>query len=82
MCNSRLSCLYINVWQPKENETLQRDHESDNDYDLSAIQTCRDAKLHPQIVGPLPLEISQFTTLLLDRRATLTTTLSSTHYRR
>ena len=84
----KLSCairgyhVYKNVWQPKENETLQCDHESDNDYDLFAIKTCRDAEFHSQIVGHLPLEISGFTKFLLDRGATITTTLSITHYRR
>ena len=75
-----LSCLQ-KVWKPNENETLQCDHESGNDYDLFAIKTCRDAEFHPQIVGHLPLEISQFTKFLLDRGATITAILSSTHYR-
>ena len=73
--------VYNNVWQPKENETLQCDHEQDNNYDLFAIKTCRDAEFHPQIVGHLPLEISWFTKFLLDRGPTITATLSSTHHR-
>ena len=73
--------VYRNVWQPKENETLQCGHESDNDYDLLAIKTCRDAEFHLQIVGHLPLEISRFTKFLLDRGATITAPVSSTHYR-
>ena len=74
--------IYRSVWQPKENETLQCDHESDNDYELFAINTCRDAEFHPQIVGHLPLEISRFTKFLLDRGATIIAILSSMHYRR
>ena len=74
--------VYRNVWQLKENETLQCGHESDNDYDLPAIKTCRDAEFHSQIVGHLPLEISRFTKFLLDRGATITAPVSSTHFRR
>ena len=72
--------VYRNVWQPKENETLQCDHESDNDYDLFVIKTCQDAEVHPQIVGHLPLEISWFTKFLPDCGLTITATLSSMHY--
>ena len=79
-CAIRGYHVYRNVWQPKENETLQCNHESDNDYDLIAIKTCRDAEFHPQIVGHLTIEISQFTKFLLDRGATITA--SSAHYRR
>ena len=61
---------------------LQYDHESDNDYDLFVTKTCRDAEFHPQIVGHLPLEISRLTKFLLDRGATITATLNSTHYLR
>ena len=50
-CAIRGYHIYRNVWQPKENETLQCDHESDNDYNLFAIKTCRDTEFHPQIVG-------------------------------
>ena len=86
--NVKFSCairgyhVYRNVWQPKKNETLQYDHESDNDYDLFVTKTCRDAEFHPQIVGHLPLEISRLTKFLLNLAATITATLSSTHYRR
>ena len=65
-----------------EKEMLQCDHGSDNDYDLFAIKTCWDAEFHAQIVGHLPLEISRFTKVLLDRGAIISATLSSTHYRR
>ena len=61
---------------------LKYDYESENDCDLFAIKTCRDAEFNPQILGHLPLEISRFTKFLLDRWATITATLSSTHYRR
>ena len=69
---------------------LQCDHKSDSDYDLFAIKTCqdiaiktcRDTQFQPQIVGHLPLEISRFTKFLLDRGATITATVSSTHYQR
>ena len=81
-CAVRGYRVYRNVWQPKENETLQCDHESDNDYDLSAIKTCQDAEFHPQVVDHLPLYISRFTQFLLDRGATITATRSSTHYPR
>ena len=59
-CAIRGYHVYRNVWQPKENETLQCDHEADNDYDLFATKTFRDAEFHPQIMGHLPLEISWF----------------------
>ena len=36
-----------NVCQPKENELLKCDHESNNDYDLFATKTCGDAVFHP-----------------------------------
>ena len=39
-CAIRGYHVYRNVWQPKGNETLQCDHESDHDYDLFAIKTC------------------------------------------
>ena len=58
------------------------DHESENDYDLFAIKTCRDVEFYPQIVGHLPLEISWFTKFVLDCGATIAVTLSSTHYQR
>ena len=86
--NVKFSCairgyhVYRNVWQPKENETLQYDQESDNDYDLFVTKTCRDAEFHPQIARHLPLEISRLTKFLLDLGATITAALSSTHYRR
>ena len=75
--------MFIEIFgNQKKNETLQCYHESDNDFDLFAIKTCPDAEFHPQLVGHLPLEISRFTKFLLDRGATITATLSSTHYRR
>ena len=74
--------VYRNNWQPKETETLQCDHESDNDHDLFAIKTCRNAEFYPQIVGHLLLEISRFAKFLLDRGATITATFNSTHHRR
>ena len=81
-CAGRGYQVQRTVWQPKENETLQFDHESDNDYDFCEKKTCRDAEFHPQIVGCLPLEISRLTKFLLDRGVTITATLSTTHYRR
>ena len=36
-CAIRGYHVYRNVWQPKENEKLQCDHESDNNYDLFAL---------------------------------------------
>ena len=71
-----------NISKQKENEMLQCYHKSDNDYDLFATKTSRNAEFHQQIVGYVPLEISCFTKFLLDRGATLTATFSSTHYRR
>ena len=72
--------VYGNIWQPKENDKLQCDHESDNNYDLFGIKTCPDAGFHPQIVGHLPREISWFIKFLLDLETTVTATLSSMHY--
>ena len=79
-CAIRGYHVYRNVWQPKENETLQCDQESDNDYDLFVIKTCQDAEVHPQIAGHLLLEISWFTKFLPDCGLTMTATLSSMHY--
>ena len=81
-CAIRGYHVYRHVWQPKENETLQCDHESDNDYDLFAIKTYRDAEFHSQLVGHLPLEFLRFTKFLLDHGATINATLSSTHHGR
>ena len=67
--------------QKNKNEKLKCYHESDSDYDLFAIKTCRDAEFHQQIVSHLPLEISYFTKFLLDCGATVTATLITTHYR-
>ena len=78
-CAIRGYRVYRNIWQPKESETLQCYHESDNDYGLFAIKACRDAEFHRQIVGDLPLEMSRLTKFLLDHRATVTTTFSGTH---
>ena len=36
-CAIRGYHVYRNVWQPKENEKLQCDHESDNNYNLLAL---------------------------------------------
>ena len=81
-CAIRGFHVYRNIWQPKENETLQCYNESHHDYDLFAIKTCRDAEFQQQIMDHLPLEISRFTKLVLDREATVSATFSSTHYRR
>ena len=78
-CAIRGYRVYRNIWQPKESETLQCYHESDNDYGLFAIKACRDAEFHRQIVGDLPLEMSRLTKFLLDHGATVTTTFSGTH---
>ena len=74
--------VYRNISKQKENEMLQCYHKSDNDYDLFATKTSRNAEFLQQIVGHVPLEISCFTKFLLDRGATLTATFSSTHYQR
>ena len=39
-CVIRCYHVYRNVWQPKENETLQYDNESGSDYDLFLVKTC------------------------------------------
>ena len=66
--------------KPKENEKSQYYHESDNNYDLFAIRICWDTKLHQQIEGHLPLEISCFTKFKLGRGAIVTATPSSIYY--
>ena len=50
--------VYRNTRQPKEKETLQCGHESNNNYDLFATKICQDTEFYPQIMGHLPLEIS------------------------
>ena len=77
-----LVLFFVYVFFEQNNKTLQCGHESDNDYDLFLIKTCRDAEFHLQLVGHLPLEICQFTRFLLDCGATITASLSSAHYRR
>ena len=76
----------MNIWQPKENETLQYYHESDNDYDLFATKTCRDAAFHQKIiVDHLPLEIYFFYKTFAGSATltvAITSTLSNTHFQR
>ena len=61
-------------WIPVENQEL------DNPYDYFAIKTCESAS--GKIVRYLPMEISRPTKFLLQRRAVIKVTLSSTNYRK
>ena len=52
-------------------------------YTMFSIKTClTDENGKEQIVRHLPLELSRFTTYLLERGAVVTAKLTSTHYRR
>ena len=54
-----------------------------NKYDMLAIKSClTDENGKEQIVGHLPLELSQFKKCLLDRGTVVISKLSSTRYRR
>ena len=62
---------------------LSCSHEVNSIYDIFAIKaylTDKDGK--EQIVGHLPLKLSQFTKYLLDCGAIVIVKLASTHYRR
>ena len=75
--------VYKSIWEPKESEVLSCSHEVNDIYDMFAIKTCfTDENGKEQIVGHVPLELSQFAKYLLDRGAIVTVKLIRTHYRR
>ena len=72
--------VYRNCWNPQENEVLNCFHESNNPFDMFAIQVCQQET--NKRVGHLPMEISRITKFLINRGARIQATLTSTHYRR
>ena len=72
--------VYRNCWNPQENEVLNCFHESNNQFDMFAIQVCQQET--NKRVGHLPIEISRITKFLIERGARIQATLTSTHYRR
>ena len=71
---------YRRFWVPKPSHKLFCFFEPDNPFDEFAIKVCEEGKSTP--VGHLPREISRATKFFLDRGATVTAQLTSTHYRR
>ena len=71
---------YRKSWLPEPEQTLNFFHEKRSTFDRFAIKVCEKDK--NEIVGHLPMEISWVTKFLLDRGATVSAKLTSTHYRR
>ncbi|XP_057290014.1 uncharacterized protein LOC130657458 [Hydractinia symbiolongicarpus] len=71
---------YKTYWKPEENQSLDCFHENNNVFDRFAIKVCEFGNDKP--VGHLPKEISRVTKFLLDRGASMKSTLTSVHYRR
>ena len=71
--------VYRSYWVPQEKQQLLCYHEKDNPFDRFAIKVCVS---NEKTVGHLPMEIYRPTKFFLDRGATASATLSSTHYRR
>ena len=67
---------YRNTWFPQESEVLDCYHEFENTFDMFAIKTC---KSNGQSIEHLPRAISRVTKFLLNRRAVVQATLSTTH---
>ena len=71
---------YRKSWLPEPEQNLNCFHEERNTFDRFAITVCDKDK--NEIVGYLPMEISRVTKFLLDRAASVSAKLTSTHYRR
>ena len=71
---------YRKSWLPEPKQTLNFLHEEGNTFDRFAVKVFEKDK--NDIVGHLPMEISQVTKFLLDRGANVSAKLTSTHYRR
>ena len=71
---------YRKSWLPEPKQTLNSLHEEGNTFDRFAVKVFEKDK--NDIVGHLPMEISQVTKFLLDRGANVSAKLTSTHYRR
>ena len=72
--------VYRNCWHPQENEVLNCFHESNNPFDMFAIQVCQ--LQTNKRVGHLPMEISRISKFLIDRGAVFQAKLMSIYYRR
>ena len=72
--------VFRRIWKPTEGETLNCFYERGNVFDPFSIKVCQ--KDLEKTVGHLPSEISRITKFILDRNATVTVKLSSSHYRR
>ena len=71
---------YRKSWLPEPEQTLNCFHEDGNTFDWFAIKVCEKDK--NEIVGHLPMKISQVNKFLLDRGTNVSEKLTSTHYRR
>ena len=67
-------------WLPEPEQTLNCFHEEGKTFDRFAIKVHEKDK--NEIVGHLPMEISQITKYFLDRGANVSAKLTSMHYRR
>ena len=71
---------YRKSWLPEPEQTLNCFHEEGKTFDRFAIKVHEKDK--NEIVGHLPMEISQITKYFLDRGANVSAKLTSMHYRR
>ena len=72
--------IHLHIELPEPEQTLNCSHEEANTFDRFAIKVCEKDKT--EIVGHLPMEISQITKFLPNRGANVSAKLTSTHYRR
>ena len=73
--------VYKASWKPKEDELLECSHEKDNPYDSFSIKVFKPDS-PAEIVGHLPMEISQITKFIINRGAQVTVKIRGKHYRR
>ena len=73
--------VYKASWKPKEDELLECSHEKDNPYDSFSIKVFKPDS-PAEIVGHLPVEISQITKFIIDRGAQVAVKIRGRHYRR
>ena len=68
-------------WKPKEDELLECSHEKDNPYNSFSIKVFKPDS-PAEILGHLPMEISQITKFIIDRGAQVAVKSHVRHYRR
>ena len=73
--------VYKASWKPKEDELLECPHEKDNLYDSFSIKVFK-LDSPAEIVGYLPMEISQMTKFITNKWAQVAVKIHGRHYRR